>query len=127
MPSTDEHLALAEKNLGLYEKLLSDPEVHPGWALTVLFYVAVHLARAVGRSHGYGPYTSHHGFDSELRTQLKAPDHIYKAYKTLKDQSEHARYDVCTLTKDDVLHLKNTKFSLFSTWARNQIRKEPLD
>jgi hypothetical protein len=123
MPSTNEHIAIAEENIQLHERFLADSAVPPGWALTVLFYAAVHLARAVGRANGYGPYTSHLGFDSVLRNQLHAPNHIYGAYKRLKDESESARYDARTFTTDEVRTLRNTKFAIFSTWARNQIDK----
>ena len=98
MPAAPEHLEEAEANIRLYEKLIADVDCPPAWALVVLYYAAVHLARAAATSAGFGPFSSHIGFDSILRTDLKAPTHIFNIYRKLKDESERARYDVVKFT-----------------------------
>lgn len=123
MPTVPEHLAEAEANVRLYEKLIADVECPPAWALVVLYYAAVHLGRAAAISAGFGPFSSHIAFDSVLRGDLKAPNHIFKIYRHLKDESEKARYDAVRFEIDDVKSLRATQFAKFRTWALDQISR----
>lgn len=120
MPTVAEHIAKAEANLALYEKLLADGEFC--WAATVLFYAAVHLGRGAAVAKGFGPFTSHYDFETRLHHEMKVPGNIWNAYRELKDEAESARYDVRAFTQEEVTRLRNLRFAVFSTWARNQTK-----
>ena len=123
MPTVPEHLGEAEANIRLYEKLIADVEYPPAWALVVLYYAAVHLARGAATSAGFGPFSSHIAFDSILQKDMKAPYHIYKTYRHLKDDSEKARYDIVSFEAEYVKTLRATEFAKFRTWALAQISR----
>lgn len=120
MPSVAEHQQKAESNLRLFEKLLAEGECC--WAVTVLFYAAVHLGRGAAVAKGFGPFTSHYDFEARLSRDLKVPGHVWNAYRELKDEAESARYDVRTFQPADVTRLRTLRFAVFETWARNQMK-----
>lgn len=123
MPSVEQHLEQAKRNAAFAERLLGDGDVGQEWAMTAVFYAAVHYGRAVVAAAQLGTLTSHHSFESYLQRDLKAPPHIYKAYRFMKDEAEAARYDCRAFTVDDVKKIQGTKFILFRDWCENQIAR----
>lgn len=115
MPSTVEHLSLADANLTLYQKLLDIGEVE--WAMTLLFYAALHLGRAVCAAKNI-TVAAHEQFEHIMVRQIRCPGHIYKHYRDLKTESEACRYDCKKMTASEVQRMQNLRFSPFASWAR---------
>jgi len=95
MPTTEQHLAQARRNeafLGTFD--LADPR-YLDWAVTVIFYAALHYLRALMSKHRYTNISRYGDMDMafERLTVLKRNPQIYDAYRDLKDDSRSARYD----------------------------------
>ncbi len=74
--------------------------VSAGWALTMLFYAAVHRVQACFVTQGKYPITHTHR-DSAIRrdSNLKS---IYVDYREIENLSRTARYDTVPSTESDV-------------------------
>ena len=106
MPSEDEHLAQARANEEFADFLLAhDDDRYLGWAVTSVFYAAVHYGRAFLRAKGGPAITSHPGFETHF-VRLARDQSLYNLYRRLKDESERARYDCASYTKTDIDELK---------------------
>ena len=115
MPTESVHIAKANHNQSLIERLLPDIATYPDWISTIAFYKALHVVEAVFANN---PKIGH-GQNHEARERyLKSgPDrnryrHIYGHYKPLYDASLVARYLTTGgddfsdyLTPDDVRNL----------------------
>lgn len=95
MPTEAVHIAKANHNQALIERLLPDIDTFSDWITTIAFYKALHIVEAVFANN---PRIGH-GQNHEARERyLKAgPDrnkyrHIYEHYKPLYDASLVARY-----------------------------------
>jgi len=108
MPASGEHLTWAERNEKAAERLLQSwQDELADWAVTMLFYAAVHFARAYVLSKGTAIITSHLGFDS-LFFRSGGDPNLHKLYRRLKDESEAARYDCRRYRQEDVLKLRTS-------------------
>ena len=93
MPARDDHLAVARHNEELFSRLIEDyQDTYADWAVTVLFYAAVHYGRALLAHHGCPTITSHGTFGAEFH-QLTQNRRLYGMYRWLKDESEHAVFE----------------------------------
>lgn len=88
MPSHAEHLAQAQVNEVLSRELQGGPSLD--WAVTTLFYAALHLVEATLAPQGHS--RTHVERDRTVRQhpQLRP---IYGHYRELKERSLQARYD----------------------------------
>ena len=94
MPAPADHLrqAAANEEFADFVRNSGKPE-HMSWAVTALFYAAVHLGRAyVQRKEPALVATSHQSFASHFLRLTKSTD-LYRYYRELKDESERGRYD----------------------------------
>jgi hypothetical protein len=90
MPSSIEHLAQAQANEGFYEELGADNAAKPDWAITILFYAALHYAQA-GFTYLQSPAPdTHKARRGAIRTRFRA---IADDYEKLYNASCRARYD----------------------------------
>lgn len=91
MASSSDHFSQAQSNEGFYETLGADSSTTPEWAMTVLFYAALHYAQAafVHLNSASAP-TDHDKRKRAIRTQFRA---IAAPYEALYDASRRARYD----------------------------------
>jgi uncharacterized protein (UPF0332 family) len=98
-PTPDDHLDQARSNLELAEYLLrehSDNATYVQWAVTAIFYCAVHCVQSHLMRHGRSPRTH------EARGRLIAdprhgvPINVQTAYELLSQRSRAARYDLAT-------------------------------
>ncbi len=106
MPTINEHLAQARGNEDFADRLIETwGDTHAAWALTVLFYSAVHYGRAFVRARQGPTITSHPGFETYFLRTGGTSQH-YAFYRRLKDESEHARYDCVSFTAQDVSDMK---------------------
>jgi len=91
MASSLDHLSQAQANEGFFEELGADSSSTPDWAMTVLFYAALHYAQAgfVYLLQNAAPST-HKERRGAIRTRFRA---IAIDYEKLYDASCRARYD----------------------------------
>jgi hypothetical protein len=108
VPSASQHRAWAIQNVGVYRALRADLSPWRDWALTVLFYVAVHDLKAFfAANRGYFsaqgkklPET--HG---ELKAALRknpAWKPLAKHYEGLLGKSKRTRYGCWTPSEGDL-------------------------
>lgn len=114
MPSKDAHLKQARHNFSLFQSF--DKTKYPDWAVTILFYTALHYVDAFLAGSAIDP-GSHVARDKYIRmvTQLRP---LYSHYCFLKNLSHNARYVPPTsFTTQDIsdleaIHLAKIRVSL---------------
>jgi hypothetical protein len=120
VPTTDEHLVQAERN----EQLSHTLELHdPAWAVTMLFYAAVHYLEAyfdamptrAGFERHYEQHVSRH---RAVRQRLPS---LQRHYQTLYDESIEARYKYTLFTPDDVVALRDNQFAAIKSQVLRRI------
>jgi len=111
LPNKPQHLKKALENESLASSLNLAVPAAPDWAITMLFYAAVHYVEA------FFSKTGHHLKRHKLRVnaiqgnaQLRP---LYQDYRELQTYSETARYQAVFFTSSDVVpvkqHLENVK------------------
>jgi hypothetical protein len=91
MASSLDHFQQAQSNEGFYEALGADSSTTPEWAMTVLFYSALHYVQAalIHLQSGSAP-TDHDKRRGAVRTQFRS---IAGKYEALYNASIRARYE----------------------------------
>lgn len=89
MPPAASHLEQARHNANFYATI--DKAVCADWAITVLFYTALHYVDALLAQQGVHP-TSHAGRNRALE-RIAELRPIYADYESLKNASYNARYE----------------------------------
>ena len=116
MRSQNDHLKQAADNEQFAQSLLqiATPDSIT-WAVTTLFYAAVHYGRAYLVFHAASSattattITTHPGFESAFVNRWPVPPNldIFPNYRRLKDHSERARYDCIAYTAKDIEDLRD--------------------
>jgi hypothetical protein len=120
MPTEHEFRSKAVENESLYRLILQLKPRPTDWAVTILFYVAVQLGRALVERKGLGPIASHRRFQNLLIGSLAAPTAPYSAYRSLQDESEAARYR-CKAFQDTDLRQLETHLNTFRKWVESEM------
>jgi hypothetical protein len=97
MPATADHIRQATRNSQFLSAFDLRTTQHADWAITVAFYIAVHLVEAHfagSRMH----FRRHEDRNREVSVQLPA---IETAYTLLYKESRKARYDCLPITCGD--------------------------
>lgn len=106
MPTSDQHRRQAAENEAVSLELET---AHPGWAVTALFYAALHYVEAYFYIEGVRTGLPQHSASHAQRTpavRLRlAP--VFPHYHRLLDRSVAARYDCKTFTQSDVQRLRH--------------------
>jgi len=92
-PASTLHLEKARSSYLLY-RMLRDQRIHPDWAVTVLFYTALHLSQTYfveTASSGFVIPRDHAARDTAVAARL--PD-MFESYRYLATRSQWARYQV---------------------------------
>ena len=97
MATKEQHLQQVAQNESLAQKLSDLDEF--GWALTLLFYGAVHLLSAYFVQRGLR-YTTHAARELAMRRERQL-EQVSRHYDELKRESEYARYDCKVITRAD--------------------------
>lgn len=86
--AAQDHLGKARHNYRLYQHLHDDGEFLD-WAITLMFYTALHLVQA--HAELYGPWVpeNHDDRRSYVREQL---NRVYHDYRDLHDRGRDMRY-----------------------------------
>ena len=114
MPDRNDHLTRAKQNEILASKLNADIGVSVDWAVTMIFYAALHYVDAFLAGKNLHPL-NHKQRDEEIEKNGSLSS-IYPDYRRLKDFSRAARYDIPNFSKDKIAvaqtKLNNIKVSL---------------
>jgi hypothetical protein len=109
MPAAETHRACAAYNEEFYAKL--DQTVDGGWAVTALFYSALHYVDAFLAERE----NAHPGDHGERDRMIKAnhtTDGVRNHYRRLQDKSRDARYNGGTFTPATIRTLFNSDFEV---------------
>ena len=90
MPTQDAHLHKAQHNEGFVASLNLDQTAYLDWAVTGLFYAALHYVESFLANYNTHPST--HGSRDQVFRQHVGLKPIYNQYRILKTRSENARY-----------------------------------
>lgn len=106
----EEHLMVARRNEAAAH---TNEEPHPEWAVTALFYAALHYVEAywfvTAAAQGYDPHCTSHEERSPAVAKYLNP--IYKHYRALEKASRDARYRAIPFSKYDVQDLRNKRLA----------------
>jgi hypothetical protein len=128
MATPEEHKAKALHN----ERFLDVPELTGSefvdWAVTVLFYSALHWMRALAAQEGYQikAYKSYRkGILGEEEVFTGTPvftQQAFEWYSHLKDDSRDARYEMRQFSEVDFRDLRQNCFEPFKTFVTSNLR-----
>lgn len=108
MPAENIHLAQAGKNERFYKTFDLATTEFLDWAVTGLFYSALHYIDAYLAIKNYHP--SKHEFRTPLVGREAKLRIIFRDYRRLKDESEAARYRVKKFKRKEVEDLESKRF-----------------
>ena len=122
MPSREEHLAQAARNEALAQQLVAMGEA--GWAITGLFYAALHLIQAYLVQVGPAPVNHQKRAVSIAATVELA--RVVDPYRLLKALSENARYDCRAFSPEQFEEVRRTRYQPIVEHL-NSLNEEPED
>jgi hypothetical protein len=102
MSTADEHVERAEKNEGFANALSRTNAIEVDWAITALFYAALHYIDAYFLSHRWGRPRFHFEREGKIRDTGELLG-IWPDYRRLKDMSPAARYELANYSESDFL------------------------
>jgi hypothetical protein len=114
------HVEQARRNYRLYQQLCSQDE-YPDWAMTLLFYTALHLVQAYIRQYGeWFPQT--HDARREFINEDRRLEALWYDYRELYDQSRNVRYNLRSITQAEVKNFEGHQFGrIIGVLRRNGI------
>jgi hypothetical protein len=98
VPDRNEHLTRARQTESLASSLNANLGVVVDWAITMLFYAALHYVDAYLAGKNMHPL-SHDQRDREIESNGSLSV-IYNDYRRLKDLSRAARYEIANFPKE---------------------------
>jgi hypothetical protein len=101
-PTAAEHYGWSRQNEAFYATLGGIGTPNPDWAVTVLFYAAVHAAQAALVAKQYQPRPRTHE-DRKVALRRECPQ-VAAWYETLEQRSRLARYE-CDLPSGNTVAL----------------------
>ena len=117
MPSERDHVRRAEQNLAFYNTFALETTPYRDWAVTALFYSALHYVDA--RLDAFGIHPEDHGTRGrEVRQKLP---NLYRSYRELHDKSEDARYRLLDFDSDSIRDLETRDFAAIREFVRNRL------
>ena len=124
MATPPQHAQKAEQNENFVTFLLSASAPFLDWAVTGLFYSALHYCRAVMANYGFTNISTYAEMDNHfvrLSALKKRPD-VFADYRQLKDDSRAARYDMWAVALKDVTDLQANEFARVRKFARGHLK-----
>lgn len=120
MPTTDQHVAQAELNERLSLRLQDED---PAWAVTLLFYAAVHYVEAFFYTFPTQRrlplhYDNHMSRTPAVRARIPR---VFKHYMRLLDESIDARYRCVAFTKAEVIELRDDELKPLRDYIRRRL------
>jgi hypothetical protein len=113
VPSASDHEQQADSNEKFYNELGAENTTRSDWAMTTLFYCAIHDVQAVAIRKGWrvkyqGAKRFPEDHNERLRIVSKHLQPIEAEYRSLKDWSEGARYRCETFNSAQLKLAKST-------------------
>ena len=126
MATPSEHRSKALHNEDLLEVHKLAEGKFAGWAITILFYSALHWMRALAAQEGF-QIKRYSGNESEKLALQQIPlfrqsPQPFNYYRSLKDASQDARYERTQYSNADFLDLKQTCFDPFKSFIITNLR-----
>lgn len=126
MATPSEHSSKALQNEELLDVHKLAEGKFAGWAITVLFYSALHWMRALAAQEGF-QIRRYSGPESEkLALQqvplFRQPSQPFHWYRLLKDASQDARYEMTQYSGADFLDVKQRFFDPFKSFIISNLR-----
>ncbi len=126
MATPSEHRSKALHNEDLLEVHKLAEGKFAGWAITILFYSALHWMRALAAQEGF-QIKRYSGNQSEKLALQQIPlfrqsPQSFNYYRSLKDASQDARYEMIQYSNADFLDLKQTCFDPFKSFIITNLR-----
>jgi hypothetical protein len=131
MPTPTEHRAKALENENFLDSYNLAEGKFAGWAVTVLFYAALHWFRALAAQEGV-QITRYTGRKDQTDTETWALDKLplfrnspesIKSYQLLKARSRDARYEMTVFSSADFNHLKENHFKRFKSFVNANLQR----
>ncbi len=129
MATVQDHKSKALHN----EKFVGSHKLSEGefadWAVTALFYSALHWMRALAAQEGYQikRYRKSKGRLGESEEEAFQAVGVFTAqcyqwYRHLKDESQNARYEMRPVSKSDLSDLQQSFFAPFKSFVTSRLR-----
>lgn len=124
MPNSVDHIQRAQNNEEFYRSFDLDTTPYIDWAVTSLFYAALHYVDA--GLHEHRTRANPQGIHPEVHEdRTPAVQHnfprLYRNYRELKSGSEDARYNLKPFSSDDVLNLERQEYMAIRQSMRNRL------
>ncbi|MGO8789930.1 MAG: hypothetical protein ACLQVL_21430 [Terriglobia bacterium] len=126
MATPSEHRSKALHNEELLNAYKLAEGRFAGWAVTILFYSALHWMRALAAQEGF-QIKSYSGNNSEKLALQQIPlfrqsPQPFNWYRSLKDESQDARYEMTPYSSADFRDLKQRFFDPFKAFIISNLR-----
>ena len=126
MATPSEHRSKALHNEELLDVHKLPEGKFAGWAITVLFYSALHWMRALAAQEGF-QIKRYSGTESEKLALQQVPlfqqsPEPFKWYRLLKHVSQDARYEMTQYSSADFRDLKQRFFDPFKSYVIANLR-----
>jgi len=110
MTTREQHLAQARANRAFYEELLGRPEYHD-WALTVLFYAALHYVDAFL----YPKDPPNHWERNKLFAVTPLLRALWPKYRRLQEKSQNARYECYDPPREELVKARRECYDVIES------------
>ena len=123
MPTAVGHVAQARRNEDVSRIV---QESHPEWAVTALFYAAMHYVEALFYVQQTARGLPKHYASHEERRQAiqQRANRIFVPYQTLLDESLEARYMCSHVSLEDVDALRDNQFAAVKAYITARLPPE---
>ena len=118
MPDAQNHVERAERNEAFYNSFALETTRYRDWAVTALFYSALHYVDA--RLDAFGIHPEDHGKRGRA-VQEKFPLNLYRSYRELQGKSEDARYALIEFDSNSIRDLETRDFAAIREFVRNRL------
>lgn len=111
MSSESKHIERAENNESFYNQFNLATTPFIDWAITALFYSALHYIDAyLAKYPAGGIHPASHGKREKFLACDNFTQNIYPSYRELRDRSEDARYNLISFSPPFVALLEAQEF-----------------
>ena len=117
MPTADEHIKKAARNENFAEFLATKTK-YIDWAVTMLFYAALHYVDAVLAASSIHP--SKHAERKDAIERNDTVKRVYSEYRALETTSVNARYYAMPIDESD-WHAVKPQFDTLRSHLRNRL------
>jgi hypothetical protein len=109
MATEQAHLRQAQHNEQFLATLNLAITPYLDWAVTVIFYAALHYIRALAARHHFMNISRYGDLDRAFERILvfRLDPNLYSDYRQLKDDSRAARYDMRGFSTEEVADLRD--------------------